>query len=201
MRARLLYAVIAAAVLGTAPAHAADTNAALDLVRKECSACHGPRGISVAPTFPNLAGQQAVYLEAQLRAFRDHSRADPHAQAFMWGMAAQLTDAAIRDIAAHFAAQPPARGVPADPAEVAAGKKIYEEGIPVQSVPACQSCHRPGAEGNGPFPRLAGQHRRYLEKQLEVFAVNLRANEVMHATAQTLTALQISQLAAYLSSR
>jgi cytochrome c553 len=201
MKSRLLYAVVVAAILGMEPAHAADNRAALDLIRKECSACHGPRGISVAPTFPNLAGQQAVYLEAQLRAFRDHSRADPHAQAFMWGMAAQLTDATIKDIAAHFAAQPPAHGTPADPAEVAAGKKIYEEGIPAQSVAACQSCHRPNAEGNGPFPRLAGQHRRYLEKQLEVFAVNLRANEIMHATAQTLTALQISQLAAFLSAQ
>ena len=201
MKSGLLYAALVITILGMQPAHAADNTAALDLIRRECSACHGPRGISVAPTFPNLAGQQAVYLEAQLRAFRDHSRADPHAQAFMWGMAAQLTDAAIKEIAAHFAAQPPARGVPADPTEVAAGKKIYEEGIPAQSVPACQSCHRPDAEGNGPFPRLAGQHRRYLEKQLEVFAVNLRANEIMHATAQTLTALQISQLAAYLSAR
>jgi cytochrome c553 len=201
MRTTFLAAVGVFVALGATMAQAADNSAALELIRKECSTCHGPRGISVAPTFPNLAGQQAVYLEAQLRAFRDHSRADPHAQAFMWGMAAQLTDATIKDIAAYFAAQPPAQGRPADPTEVAAGKKIYEEGLPAQSVPACQSCHTPNAGGNGPFPRLAGQHRNYLEKQLEVFATNLRANEIMHATAQTLTALQISQLAAFLSAR
>jgi cytochrome c553 len=88
-----------------------------------------------------------------------------------------------------------------EPGEVAAGKKLYEEGITEQSVPACQGCHLPTAGGTGPFPRLAGQHRRYLEKQLEVFATNMRANEIMHATAQTLTALQISQLAAFLSAR
>ena len=201
MRTKVLAAVGVFVALGVTMAQAADNSAALELIRKECSTCHGPRGISVAPTFPNLAGQQAVYLEAQLRAFRDHSRADPHAQAFMWGMAAQLTDATIKDIAVYLAAQPPARGRPADPTEVAAGKKIYEEGLPAQSVPACQSCHRLNAEGNGPFPRLAGQHRRYLEKQLEVFATNLRANEIMHATAQSLTALQISQLAAFLSAQ
>ncbi len=201
MRTIILAAVGVFVALGATAAPAADNRAALDLIRKECSACHGPRGISVAPTFPNLAGQQAVYLEAQLRAFRDHSRADPHAQAFMWGMAAQLTDATVKDIATYFAAQPPAHGTPADPAEVAAGKKIFEEGVPAQTVPACQSCHMPNAIGNGPFPRLAGQHRRYLERQLEVFATNLRANEIMHGTAQALTALQISQLAAFLSAQ
>jgi len=199
MTMKVLAALGAVLALGATTARGADNSAALDLIRKECSSCHGPRGISVAPTFPNLAAQQAVYLETQLRAFRDRSRADPHAQAFMWGMAAQLTDAPIKDIAAYFAAQPPAPGTPADPAEVAAGKKIYEEGVPAQSIPACQSCHRPNGEGNDVFPRLAGQHRRYLERQLEVFAANLRANEIMHATAQTLTALQISQLAAFLS--
>jgi cytochrome c553 len=202
MRTKVLCAVVAAALLGTtALAHAADSSAALELIRKECSTCHGPRGVSVAPTFPNLAAQQAEYLKIQLRAFRDHSRADPHAQAYMWGMAAQLTDPTIDEIAKFFAAQPAAHSAPADPAEVAAGKKIFEQGVPAQSVPPCQTCHMPNAAGNGPFPRLAGQHRGYLEKQLEVFATNVRSNEVMHATAQTLTALQISQLAAFLSSQ
>jgi cytochrome c553 len=28
-----------------------------------CTACHGEAGHSVAPTFPNLAGQQAEYLQ------------------------------------------------------------------------------------------------------------------------------------------
>jgi cytochrome c553 len=173
---------------------------AMDLIRKECSACHGARGVSVAPTFPNLAGQQAPYLEAQLKAFRDRSRADPHAQAFMWGMAAQLTDATISEIAKFFAAQPPAPGRPADPAEVAAGKKIFEGGIEAQHVPACRTCHGEKAQGNGPFPRLAGQHRNYLERQLAAFISNARANEIMHENSKNLTALQISQLAAFLSS-
>lgn len=170
-----------------------------DLVRRECSTCHGAQGVSASATFPNLAAQQPVYLEIQLKAFRDHSRADPHAQAFMWGMAAQLTDDAIAEIAAYFASQPPAHGGHADATEVVAGRKIFEEGIPAQKVPPCQSCHGAQAQGNGPFPRLAGQHRAYLEKQLEVFATNLRANEIMHQNAKNLTALQISQVAAFLS--
>ena len=201
MKAKAVYAAIAALALTTGIAQGADKSAALDLIRRECSTCHGARGVSVSPMFPNLAGQQPGYLEAQLKAFRDRSRADPHAQAFMWGMAAQLTDSVISDIAAFFASQPPAPGTAAEAAEIAAGRKIFEEGIATQHVPACQSCHGLKAVGAGPFPRLAGQHRSYLERQLEAFAANLRANEIMHENSKNLTALQISQVAAFLSSQ
>jgi cytochrome c553 len=192
---------ILAGILALAVDQAAAQSAATELIRRECSACHGATGISISPTFPNLAGQQAAYLEAQLKAFRDRTRADPHAQAFMWGMAAQLTDKMITDIAAYFAAQTPAEGTPAAPAEVAAGQKIFEDGIESQQVPPCQSCHQKNAEGNNVFPRLAGQHRSYLERQLEQFATGVRANPIMHENAKNLTALQISQVAAFLSSR
>jgi cytochrome c553 len=201
VRAKAVYAAFAGFALVAGVAQAAEKSAAIDLIRRECSTCHGAQGISVSPTFPKLAGQQAVYLEAQLKAFRDRSRADPHAQAFMWGMAAQLTDATIAEIAAYFAAQPAGAGTPADPAEVTAGRRIFEGGIEAQHVAACQSCHGQKALGAGPFPRLAGQHRGYLERQLEAFATNLRANEIMHENSKNLTALQISQVAAFLSSQ
>ena len=48
-----------------------------------CSSCHGMEGKSVSPTFPRLAGQQKDYLVLQLKAFRDHTRADPHAHTYM----------------------------------------------------------------------------------------------------------------------
>ena len=62
------------------------------------------------------------------------------------------------------------------------------------------SCHGDQAQGNELFPRLAGQGRSYLEKQLEAFSAQLRANEIMHENSKKLTARQISELAAYLSS-
>lgn len=201
MNARASVMTIACLLLAGSVAEAAENNAAaLDLVRRECSTCHGAQGISTSPTFPNLAAQTPPYLTTQLKAFRDRSRADPHAQAFMWGMAAQLTDATIKDIADYFSKQPPPRGEPADPAEVAAGKKIFEEGLEKQDVPPCMSCHGDKAQGNEIFPRLAGQRRGYLEKQLEAFAANLRENEIMHENSTKLTARQISELAAFLSS-
>ena len=193
-------AALALVLLVGAPAVAAENSAALDLIRRQCSTCHGTKGISVSPTFPNLAAQTPQYLDGELKAFRDRSRADPHAQAFMWGMAAQLTDDTIKQIAEYFSQQPPSHGEHADAAEVAAGKKIFDEGIEKQEVPACVSCHGDQAQGNEAFPRLAGQRRGYLEKQLEAFATELRANEIMHENSKKLTARQISDVAAYLSS-
>ncbi len=201
MKANVIYAAVAVLALMTGLGEAQEKSVPPDLVTRVCSNCHGMRGTSISPMFPNLAGQQPVYLETQLKAFRDRSRADPHAQAFMWGMAAQLTDATITEVAAYFAAQRPASGKRAGPEEMAAGKKIYEEGIAAQQVPPCQSCHGGKAAGNGPFPRLAGQHRGYLERQLAAFISNARANEIMHQNSKNLTALQISQIAAFLSSQ
>jgi len=200
VKVNALLLALAALFVADVSARAQDNSAALNLIRRECSTCHGPQGISVSPTFPNLAAQTKQYLDAQLKAFRDRSRADPHAQAFMWGMAAQLTDDTIKQMAEFFAQQPPPRGEAADRAEVAAGEKVYKEGIEKQDVPACMTCHGDKAQGNELFPRLAGQRRTYLEKQLEAFSASLRANEIMHENSKKLTARQISELAAYLSS-
>jgi cytochrome c553 len=166
-----------------------------------CSSCHGMDGKSVSPTFPRLAGQQKDYLVAQLKAFRDHTRADPHAHTYMWGMAAGLDDATIDGLADYYSSRPPVTGVPADTADSAAGKKIYEEGIPEQGVPACSGCHGDAAQGGGTFPRLAGQHRSYIEGQLAAFSSNARANEIMHENAKNLTPDTERQLAAFLATQ
>ncbi len=71
--------------------------AGLHKVVETCGTCHGVNGRSVSPTFPNLAAQQAPYIELQLKAFKDQSRADPDAQAYMWGMASQLSDSMISE--------------------------------------------------------------------------------------------------------
>jgi cytochrome c553 len=166
-----------------------------------CSSCHGPDGHSVSSTFPRLAGQQKDYLVTQLQAFRDKTRADPHAKTYMWGMAARLSDPLIAGIADYYSRQPPVSGSPANPPEAAAGRKIYTEGIAAESVPACMSCHGEHAEGNSAIPRLAGQHRAYIERQLEAFASMARANEVMHENSKTLTAEQIRDVAAYVQTQ
>ncbi len=165
-----------------------------------CSSCHGFAGKSISPTFPRLAGQQKDYLVVQLKAFRDHTRADPHAHTYMWGMAAKLDDQTIEGVAAYYNSQTAVSGTPGEPQDVAAGKIIYEQGIAETGVPACAGCHGDHAQGMDAFPRLAGQHSSYLVGQLQAFASNARANEMMHDNSKNLTETQIKQVAAYLGS-
>ena len=165
-----------------------------------CSSCHGLEGRSVNPTFPILAGQQHDYLVAQLKAFRDKTRADPHAHTYMWGMAAKLSDATIEGVASYYAGQAPEPGQKQDAALVSAGQAIFKTGISARNVPACGDCHGETAGGNGAIPRLASQHQEYLAGQLQAFAINSRANEMMHENAKNLTAQEIQAVTSYLAS-
>ena len=194
----VFVALTVAACGGTRPPESGSAESIVAGTVQVCSSCHGPDGRSISPTFPRLAGQQKDYIVAQLQAFRDRTRADPHAQTYMWGMAARLNDPTIDGIADYYASQTPIAGKPDDSPETAAGKKIFTEGIPSESVPACMACHGEKAEGNGPIPRLAGQHQAYLARQLEAFASMARANEIMHENSKDLTAEQISEVTAYL---
>ncbi len=174
--------------------------AALQKTVETCGTCHGVNGRSVSPTFPNLAAQTAPYIEAQLHAFKDQSRADPDAQAYMWGMASQLSDATISALGSYFAAQPAAPGKPGNPALIAQGKQLFEEGVPARQIPPCASCHGAHAQGMTIFPRLAGQHAPYLLKQLLVIQSVLRTAPVMHGVVKDLTKDQMQAVVAYLES-
>jgi cytochrome c553 len=166
-----------------------------------CGTCHGTNGRSVSPTFPNLAAQTAPYIEAQLKAFKDQTRADPDAQAYMWGMAAQLSDAQISELAAYFSKQPaPAPGKSGGAAAIARGKQVFEEGVPARQIPPCASCHGAHGEGMATFPRLAGQHAPYLLKQILVIQNALRNAPVMHGIVKDLSRDQILAVTAYLES-
>jgi len=63
-----------------------------------CAACHGADGKSVNPMWPNLAGQQEMYLVKQIKAFRDGTRTDPS----MAPMVAGLTDEDAENLAAYY---------------------------------------------------------------------------------------------------
>ena len=120
----------------------------------------------------------------------------------MWGMAAKLSDTTVDGLAEFFSSQTPAAGsTGGDRAEIVVGQKIFEEGIPAKNVPPCKTCHGEKAEGQVAFPRLAGQHRSYLEDQLNAFATESRANEIMHENSKNLTAAEVSQVSAYLAAQ
>jgi cytochrome c553 len=187
---------------GASLGYSAEDQGVRQLTTQACAQCHGPSGLSTSPAFPNLAGQQAMYIEAQLKAFKDHSRGDPGAQAYMWGMSSQLDDEMIKRVAAFYAALPPSRGTPGDKTLVAKGKQIYDQGFSEGGIPACTVCHGPNAGGKEAIPRLAGQHPAYLVKQLAYFKSLLRGNApVMHAVGDKMTLEQMEAVAAYAGSR
>ncbi len=172
------------------------------LAKQWCAACHGRSGNSISPLFPRLAGQPPQYVEAQLKSFRDRTRADPPAMEFMWGMAAQLDDQTIRDIATYYASQAVQARPISQSAAMSLGQEIYEYGVAEHGVPACNTCHGEAAEGNATAPRLAGQHPEYLARQLIFFKRRLRGNDpVMAAVCAELTAEEMQAVAVYAASR
>ncbi|HUO79607.1 MAG TPA: c-type cytochrome [Steroidobacteraceae bacterium] len=166
-----------------------------------CGSCHGATGVSQQPKYPRLAGQNANYLAAQLKAFRSQTRGDADAIGYMWGMSAALEDDTIEALAQYYAAQKPGAGHAGEASLVDRGRQIYEKGVEAVGVPACAACHGPDARGMGDFPRLAGQHAQYVLKQLGSFQSNMRNVAVMHGVAQGLKLEEMRAVAAYLEAQ
>jgi cytochrome c553 len=82
-----------------APAAASDAEAGRAKAQA-CAVCHGALGISTTPDAPHLAGQPALYLATQLRAYRSGARKHE----VMAVMAKPLSDDDINNLAAWFAA-------------------------------------------------------------------------------------------------
>lgn len=155
----------------------------------------------MSPNFPNLAAQTEAYMIEQLTSFRAHSRSDPAGFEYMWGLSRHLTDDQIKGLASYFTGQKPARvAVSATAGQLATGKKIFEDGLPDQSIPPCRSCHGDSAQGNAGFPRLANQHADYVVKQLDVFQRTDERPEgaVMKVVAHNLTNDNMLDVAAFL---
>ena len=97
---RPIAAALAAAALTCLPLGAASQDAAQGKIKAQgCAVCHGPLGLSVAPDAPNLAGQPAIYLATQLRAYRSGERKHE----VMAVIARNLSNDDINQLAAWFA--------------------------------------------------------------------------------------------------
>ena len=93
--AALWFAVVSALPGGQALA----AGEAGQIKSRPCAVCHGPQGLSVLPTAPNLAGQPEDYLGQQLRAYRSGRRNHE----IMSLIAKPLSDDDIADLAAFYA--------------------------------------------------------------------------------------------------
>ncbi len=175
-----------------------------------CVGCHGPNGNSTNDQWPNLAGQNAIYIRTQLTEFHKQARLNPNG--LMMPMAMILSDEDMENLGAYFAAQT-VTGGEADPSYWKAGEKLYRGGDHARNIPACMACHGPLGLGMpmAGIPALRAQHEGYTIQQLTEYAADQRYTHddkgdsngglygtIMHTIAQRLSTEDIRDLASYL---
>jgi len=63
---------------------------------------------------------------------------------------------------------------------------------------ACQVCHGKGGRSTNPtYPILAGQHAKYIIKQLKAFKAGVRKDPIMNGMASTLSEQDMEDVAAF----
>ena len=147
-----------------------------------CAGCHGNSGVGGDPATPNLAGQDAQYLAAALRAYKEDSRSD----ATMKALASSLDESTSKNVAAFYANQQPQP------------PKVSKPQTTAEWTQRCDRCH--GVAGNSTDPRLpalAAQRVDYLEKVLHSYRTGERKSPQMAAMSDVLTAPDVENLAAY----
>ncbi|HTM60570.1 MAG TPA: c-type cytochrome [Burkholderiales bacterium] len=167
-----------------------------------CAACHAADGNSIAAANPKLAGQFSEYIAKQLRDFKSSDGKPPLRQsAVMNGMAANLSDADMKSLAAYYSKQAYKPAAAADKDLAATGQKLWRGGDAVHGIPACGGCHGPAGAGiPAQFPRLAGQYAEYIAAQLTAFREGKRTNDlngVMRGVAAHMNDGQIRAVAEY----
>jgi len=151
-----------------------------------CGSCHGANGISPNDTWPNLAGQHAVYLARILGAYKSGAQKD----VVMTPLAQALSDSDVQDLAVYYGSlscnAPP---ITTDIGDPVVGKALANN---------CTACHgETGIASNPAWPSLAGQQPAYLVNALKAFRAGLRKDPMMAGVARSLSDADIASLAAY----
>ncbi|MBA3771138.1 MAG: cytochrome c4 [Ramlibacter sp.] len=162
-----------------------------------CASCHGADGNSGAAANPKLAQQHPGYLVKQLQEFKSGKRPSP----IMQPIAAQLTDADMKNISYWAGSQKAKTGFAKDKEMALLGERIYRGGIGERQVAACAGCHSPNGAGvPSQYPRLSGQHADYTTAQLVGFREGARKNSPqMNQIASKLNDREIRAVADYIA--
>ena len=175
--------VVAVVLLTTVAARqGTPTPAAPAPVASASPAPSAPTSTNAMPAMPTQGAAQPAATQSNAA----NAGADSTARAQAQGGAAQvsaLPDPAAAPVAALEDAHPPTLGDPKAGATKAG---------------ACAACH--GLDGNSTdpqYPKIAGQHERYLWRQLHLFKTDQRLNPVMQAMAKPLTGQDMRDLGAY----
>lgn len=179
-----------------------------------CAACHGDYGQGGKKgEYPRIAGQQAKYIETQLKAFQQRIRVNipmvPYTEE------REMSGADMKEVAAYIAgielptaipefkdtddaltrltAMEKVMIVPREPGDVEAGKALFQKN--------CAACHGKTAKGRGMFPRLVGQYTNYLKRQIAFYLKGERPHDEEGKTGilNTLSEGDIQNVLAYVT--
>jgi cytochrome c553 len=162
----------------------------------------------MSPLWPNLAGQSASYIVAQLKAFRTDPN-DPDSKALrsdplMTPQAMMLSNQDMFDLAVYYESLPVAAQAVADPDLISRAEALWRGGNSDEAIAACIACHGPSGRGNpaAAYPLLAGQHAAYSAKQLNDYAAGNRRSDgktrMMRDIASRLSQEDVTALASYI---
>jgi cytochrome c553 len=136
-----------------------------------CSGCHLPSGAGRPDgTFPQLAGQHTTVIIKQIADIRAGRRDNP----IMYPFAKTLTDQQeLADVAAYIETLP----IPHDNGKGPGGEEHLNMGASLYARD-CVKCHGDHGQGSAEnfFPVLAGQHYKYLLRQITDIAEGRRRN-------------------------
>jgi cytochrome c553 len=149
-----------------------------------CAGCHGEKGVAADPANPSLAGQDAQYLAVATQGYKDGSRKDE----VMKGVVAALDDAAIRNLAAFYAAQQPQAPRVRKPLSLA------------EWTERCDRCHGVNGNSTDPLtPAIAAQRADWLEQVLHAYRTGARKSAAMGAMTSVMSEAEAREIAAHYS--
>jgi cytochrome c553 len=144
--------------------------------------------VSQTDGVPSLAAQPDQYTQWQLVYFRSGTRKSD----VMEPIAAQLSDADVRELGGYFSKLP----APQADGGADAQPELSAKGAALAPQHQCNSCHGTSYAGQQAVARLAGQREDYLLKALRDFKSGARSGGGVAAMPTTVYDLQDSDLVA-----
>jgi len=169
-----------------------------------CSECHGFDGNSISHEWPNIAGLNVNYIQKQLMDFKEGRRSNKDMDEVVRSIP---SDEILNQLAHYYSTQKiqPLRKKSKKNklAKLDLGEEIYSGKRIDYGIPGCLFCHGKDGKGgeDGKYPRLVGQYREYIVKQMKLFRSRERKNDVpsmMQNIARVMDDEDIESVAAYI---
>jgi cytochrome c553 len=156
-----------------------------------CANCHGDGGNSIKPDVPNLAGQNAYYLLAQLREFSSTQR---KSNEFKKRLVNVMSPEEKVGMVVFYASQAVTLKPSSDAALAKRGGELYAK--------RCAECHEQDGRGTREYSRIAGQQPVYLTQSLKGYrdGTGPRLDREMVDKVKPLNDADIAAIVAFVSS-